>query len=192
MKAASISTQRKWIPKNFQIDEEFGCLTNAERLEKRVKGLKFQVGRTRLPRDKWGDHAWCITPKGSIIDPYFKWRFPNKWHLIEYQNDDKVFDGNFLTSTEYMINLQNNKENNMCDNPNCKSDRIALINGKTSDLCQFSYKDIDVDGYVPQGIIIGDGGYGDYITFNFCLECGKIQGKFPISDKQVKEAVKSC
>ena len=78
----------------------------------------------------------------------------------------------------------------MCDNPKCKSDRIAFLNGKTSDMCQFQYKEIDKDGYVPQGIIIGDEGYGDYIMFNFCLECGKIQGKFPISDAQVKAAVK--
>jgi len=78
----------------------------------------------------------------------------------------------------------------MCDNPNCKSDRIAFINGKTSDMCQFSYKDIDKDGYVPKGIIIGDDGYGDYIIFYFCLECGKIQGEFPVSDERVENAVK--
>ena len=79
----------------------------------------------------------------------------------------------------------------MCDNIKCESQRIAFINGKTSDLCQFSYKDIDVNGYVPQGIIIGDNGYGDYINFDFCLDCGKIQGKFPISDEQVKESIKN-
>jgi len=77
-----------------------------------------------------------------------------------------------------------------CDK--CNSERVALLNGKTSDMCQFRYKDIDTDGYVPQGIIIGDDGYGDYINFHFCLECGKIQGKFPISDKQVRESVKNC
>ena len=76
-----------------------------------------------------------------------------------------------------------------CDNENCNSKRIAFINGKTSDMCQFQYEDIDKDGYVPQGIIIGDDGYGDYIRFHFCLDCGKIQGNFPISDNQVEEAV---
>lgn len=77
-----------------------------------------------------------------------------------------------------------------CDK--CNSERVAFLNGKTSDMCQFQYKDIDTDGYVPQGIIIGDDGYGDYINFHFCLECGKIQGKFPISDKRVRESVKNC
>jgi len=75
----------------------------------------------------------------------------------------------------------------MCDNPNCNSDRIAFLNGKTSDMCQFAYKDIDVNGYVPE-LVIGDE-YGDYIEFHFCLDCGKIQGNFPISDEQVKKAI---
>lgn len=79
----------------------------------------------------------------------------------------------------------------MCDSPTCNSDRIALLNGKTSDQCQFQYKDIDTDGYVPKGILIGDQ-YGDYIQFEFCLECGKIQGKFPISDARVNKAIKDC
>ena len=74
-----------------------------------------------------------------------------------------------------------------CDN--CNSDRVAFINGKTSDMCQFSYKEIDKDGYVPRDLVIGQDGYGDYINFYFCLECGKIQGKFPISDEEVKAAV---
>jgi len=67
----------------------------------------------------------------------------------------------------------------MCDNPKCNSERIASINGKTSDMCNFQYKDINTEGYVPR-LVIGDQ-YGDYIEFEFCLECGKIQGSFPIS-----------
>ena len=92
MKAASKKLQSKWIPKDFHVDDEFGCLTNAERLEETIKGLRFQTGWTRFPGDKWGCHAWCVTSKGSIIDPYFQWRFPNEWHLIEYKNDDDAFE----------------------------------------------------------------------------------------------------
>ena len=77
----------------------------------------------------------------------------------------------------------------MCGNPKCNSDRIAFLNGKTSDMCQFQYKDIDKDGYVPKDLVIGKNGYGDYINFHFCLECGKIQGEFPISDEEVEAAV---
>ena len=79
----------------------------------------------------------------------------------------------------------------MCDNTNCDSERIAFLNGKTSDMCQFSYKDIDiVNGYVPRLAVIGD--IGDYIEINFCLDCGKIQGDFPVSDEQVEKAVEKC
>lgn len=78
----------------------------------------------------------------------------------------------------------------MCDNPNCNSDRIAFLNGKTSDMCNFQYKDINTEGYVPR-LVIGDQ-YGDYIEFEFCLECGKIQGNFPISDEAVEKAVEKC
>lgn len=95
MKAASSKIQNQWIPKNFTIDDEFGCLTNAENLAKKNPDLKLQVGRTRLIKEKWGDHCWCVNPKGKIIDPYFQYCFPTQWHLIEYKNDPNAFDGNY-------------------------------------------------------------------------------------------------
>jgi len=61
-------------------------------------------------------------------------------------------------------------------------------------MCQFNYppKGIDVvNGYVPDLSVIGDE-YGDYIEFEFCLDCGKIQGTFPISDEQVEKAIERC
>jgi len=75
-------------------------------------------------------------------------------------------------------------------NCKCGSDRIMSISGKTSDMFSCAYKNIEYNGYVPEGIAIGDGGYGDYIQFEYCLECGLIQGKFPISDKKVKNTLK--
>ena len=80
----------------------------------------------------------------------------------------------------------------MCDSNTCDSDRLLRINGKTSDMFSCSGVGVEYDGYVPEGIIIGDGGYGDYIGFQFCLECGKIQGNFPISDSKVKTACESA
>jgi hypothetical protein len=56
--------------------------------------------------------------------------------------------------------------------------------------CFVLLKNTEYNGYVPEGIVIGDGGYGDYISFEFCLECGLIQGKFPINDAKVKKALK--
>ena len=93
MKVASLKVQKKWIPKDFRIDEEFGCQTCAEQLEASNPNLTFQIGRTRIGKDKWGDHAWCTNPYGDIIDPYFQWRFPNECNRIEYVIDHTVFDG---------------------------------------------------------------------------------------------------
>ncbi len=93
-KAASYKTQQKWIPVNYHIDDEFNCLTNAENLSE-MTGLQLKVGRTRSPGEKWGDHMWCCTPRGAIIDPYYQWLFPQIWKLIEYAEDESAFDGVF-------------------------------------------------------------------------------------------------
>jgi hypothetical protein len=61
------------------------------------------------------------------------------------------------------------------------------VTGKTSDLCTCTYKDQERNDYVPLNIGLGDN--EDYIRFNFCLECGRIQDKFPISDAQIKKAL---
>ncbi len=65
----------------------------------------------------------------------------------------------------------------------CNSFRIAKLSGKTSDMCcvQMASPADEDDvvehlGYVPGDMNIGG---GDYIEFNFCLECGQIQGEFP-------------
>lgn len=68
-----------------------------------------------------------------------------------------------------------------CKNEQCKSDRIASVSGKTSDLCFYTYKGVEKDGYVPYGVGI-DG--GDYIAFGYCLECGHIQDDFPVDDPE--------
>ena len=60
----------------------------------------------------------------------------------------------------------------------CNSDRIISINGKTCDCFTTNYKDTEYTGYVPDDIGLGEG--GDYIEFDYCLDCGTIQGPFPI------------
>jgi hypothetical protein len=72
---------------------------------------------------------------------------------------------------------------------NCKSDRILTINAKCSDLCYITYKDVGSDGYVPSGIRIGG---GDYVDMSICMECGTVQGKFPVDDKKIFKALKEC
>jgi hypothetical protein len=65
-----------------------------------------------------------------------------------------------------------------CDK--CGSDRLLYILGKCGDLCDVSIPHIRFKmsgGGVPSGYGIGS---GDYIEFEVCLHCGKIQGDFPV------------
>ena len=67
----------------------------------------------------------------------------------------------------------------------CNSDKVIDINGKTSDCFILSYGDREYDGYVPSDIGLGDD--SDCIIMEYCLNCGQIQGKFPISDEAIEE-----
>lgn len=65
----------------------------------------------------------------------------------------------------------------------CGSDRILEINAKCSDLCFTTFQGQEKDGYPPNVPGVADG--CDYIETKICMECGQVQGKFPISDKQI-------
>lgn len=72
---------------------------------------------------------------------------------------------------------------------NCHKNRILSVNGKCSDMCDVQSSDIggmSYDGYVPRDLNIGG---GDYIEFEMCLDCGQVQGKFPISAETVAKAL---
>jgi hypothetical protein len=68
----------------------------------------------------------------------------------------------------------------------CQHDRILVVNAKCSDMCDVHYNEKDHVGYVPSGLNIGN---GDYIEFEVCLDCGKIQGDFPVTEEVVIEAL---
>lgn len=59
----------------------------------------------------------------------------------------------------------------------CKSERVISVMGHCVDCFVAQYQDKDYDGYVLSDIGIGG---GDDMEFSYCLECGKIQGNFPI------------
>lgn len=62
----------------------------------------------------------------------------------------------------------------------CESPRVAEVSGKVTDSCHFSVPAdgfLQRDGYVPG--VVGDAG-GDYMEFDFCLNCGQIQGEWPV------------
>jgi len=60
----------------------------------------------------------------------------------------------------------------------CGSERILDISAKTSDRCVIRAGEREQHGYVPYGVGIGG---GDYLEFNYCLDCGRIQGDFPVT-----------
>lgn len=59
----------------------------------------------------------------------------------------------------------------------CKKSSVAHVCAKCADLCLVQCNDVETDGYVPSEIGIGG---GDYIEFDYCLDCGQIQGNFPV------------
>lgn len=68
-----------------------------------------------------------------------------------------------------------------CDS--CGKNRIAQIVGKCSDCCGVTINKIDYSGYVPTDMRIGG---RDYIEFNLCLDCGKVQGRFPLPPTKIE------
>ncbi len=89
----------------------------------------------------------------------------------------------------------------MCDAKDCNSGRKLVVSAKCSDLCSVQVRDgtfqKEHDGYVPRGLGLrndNDGeaaqaiNGGDYIAFTLCLDCGKVQGQFPIPQAAVQRA----
>lgn len=66
--------------------------------------------------------------------------------------------------------------------------RILDVSGKPSDrnFVIATHLDAEKEGYVPYGLGIGG---GDYIEFELCLDCGRIQSDWPIDDSTVIEAL---
>lgn len=60
----------------------------------------------------------------------------------------------------------------------CQSTRILEVSSKASDLHSWSIGNYGCeDGYLPDDFGIGG---GDYIDFSLCLDCGKVDGEFPL------------
>lgn len=70
----------------------------------------------------------------------------------------------------------------------CKSERIATMGAKCSDMCLCSIGTVEDgnehDGYVPDDMGVGG---GDYVDFQYCLDCGQIQGAFPLPKTKLEE-----
>lgn len=59
----------------------------------------------------------------------------------------------------------------------CGSNRLAKISGKTSDCFDGIIDGKIYSGYVPDDMGIGG---NNEIEFTYCLECGQIQGEWPV------------
>ena len=60
----------------------------------------------------------------------------------------------------------------------CNSERVASVMGKCSDLFNAQLDEKEYEGYVPHDMGIGG---GDEVQFDYCLDCGQIQGNFPVN-----------
>lgn len=70
----------------------------------------------------------------------------------------------------------------------CKGNRVVHNTVKCSDKCFVTFPSgKEYEGYVPGNLGIGG---GDYVKFSHCLDCGQIQGEFPVSGEEpVKEEI---
>jgi len=66
----------------------------------------------------------------------------------------------------------------------CSSDRIFSFTSKSSDLNGGSFKDKEFDGYFPRDLNLGG---GDYVEASVCLECGQVQGSWPVDDPDFED-----
>jgi hypothetical protein len=60
----------------------------------------------------------------------------------------------------------------------CKSDRLAFVSAKCGDQCFTSTGGNEYNGLVPSDLGVGG---ADYVTIEYCLACGQLQGKFPLA-----------
>jgi hypothetical protein len=72
----------------------------------------------------------------------------------------------------------------------CRSPRVIHVEGKCKDQCtvQYEHKGVTYHGMVLDGLGLGDTNCGDYLVLDYCLECGQIQGTFPVPEKTVLPA----
>ena len=66
----------------------------------------------------------------------------------------------------------------------CGGPRLALILARCSDMCSVDLAGKHSHGYVPRDLGIGG---GDDVHFLYCLDCGQIQGTFPVSPTAIEE-----
>ncbi len=65
----------------------------------------------------------------------------------------------------------------------CSGSRLARILAHCSDMCSVDLAGQHLHDYVPRDLGIGG---GDDVNFDYCLDCGQIQGAFPLPPAEME------
>ena len=66
----------------------------------------------------------------------------------------------------------------------CKSERLCSVYGKSADCSRVEIGNVEHLGYIPYHLGVGG---GDDIEFVFCMDCGQLQGKFPLPVHELEQ-----
>jgi hypothetical protein len=69
----------------------------------------------------------------------------------------------------------------------CNTERVLFISMKVCDFSVF-VNDKHRDAYIPTDIGLGEYS-SDYLEFEFCLQCGQIQGLFPVPPSKLEQGL---
>jgi len=84
-----------------------------------------------------------------------------------------------------VINFKGETKMDNCQR--CGSKRVLGYSAKADDRQSWILGEADGEGYLPGDFNIGA---GDYIEFDFCMDCGQIQGQFPLPETEFEETNK--
>jgi hypothetical protein len=68
----------------------------------------------------------------------------------------------------------------------CNSERLCSACGKCNDTFSAGVGNNNMEGYVPTDLGIGG---GDYLEISYCLDCGQLQGKFPLPPSTIEKVI---
>jgi hypothetical protein len=107
-----------------------------------------------------------VRPDGSQVDwDFYHDRFEAPEYLKKKKIEEKELKKMFIPDVTKSC-------------AKCESHRVASVSGKTSDLNFVSLGNQERDGYLPDDMGIGG---GDYIEFDYCLDCGFLDGEWPLA-----------
>ncbi|MCS7013400.1 MAG: hypothetical protein RMI34_06005 [Chloroherpetonaceae bacterium] len=71
----------------------------------------------------------------------------------------------------------------------CLSTRLIKVTAKTSEYCLVEMAGQRRLGSVPNDMNIGG---DEYLEFQYCLDCGQVQGRFPLPTTELERQLESA